>query len=62
MTVQIELEGKRYVQDRDTAAVLSGSRDEAVTFTERWTLALDGDGTTPWKIVSANVTDGASAP
>ena len=53
MTVEIELEGKRYVQDRDTAAVLSGSRDEAVTFTERWTLGLDGDATTPWKIVSA---------
>ena len=53
---------KRYVQDRDTAAVVSGSRDEAVTFTERWTLGLDGDGTTPWKIVSANVTDGAPAP
>ncbi|MGH3028306.1 MAG: TIM44-like domain-containing protein, partial [Gaiellaceae bacterium] len=62
MTVEIELEGKRYVQDRDTAAVVSGSRDEAVTFTERWTLGLDGDGTTPWKIVSANVTDGAPAP
>ena len=53
MTVEIELEGRRYVQDRDTAAVLSGSRDEAVTFTERWTLALAGAGTTPWTIVAA---------
>jgi len=52
MTVEIELEGKRYIQDRDTAAVLSGSRDEAVTFTERWTLALAGTGTTPWTIVA----------
>ncbi len=53
MTVEAQLSGRRYLEDRDTAAVLSGSKDAATDFTERWTLALDGDGGTPWKIVSA---------
>jgi predicted lipid-binding transport protein (Tim44 family) len=52
MTVEVEVEGRRYVQDRDTAAVLSGSRDEAATFTERWTFALDGTVPSPWRITA----------
>jgi predicted lipid-binding transport protein (Tim44 family) len=51
MTVELELGGRRYVEDRDTAAVLSGSKDSATTFTERWTLALDGPADAPWRIV-----------
>jgi predicted lipid-binding transport protein (Tim44 family) len=51
MTVDVELGGRRYVEDRDTAAVVSGSKDSAATFTERWTLALDGPADTPWRIV-----------
>jgi predicted lipid-binding transport protein (Tim44 family) len=51
MTVDLELGGRRYVEDRDTAAVVSGSKDSAATFTERWTLALDGPADTPWRIV-----------
>jgi predicted lipid-binding transport protein (Tim44 family) len=51
MTVDVELGGRRYVEDRDTAAVLSGSRDGAAAFTERWTLALDGPDDSPWRIV-----------
>ena len=42
MTVDVELGGRRYVEDRDTASVVSGSKDSATTFTEHWTLALDG--------------------
>ena len=53
MTVEVELGGRRYVEDRDTASVLSGSKDGATTFTERWTLALDGPDDAPWRIVSA---------
>jgi predicted lipid-binding transport protein (Tim44 family) len=53
MTVEVELGGRRYVEDRDTATVLSGSKSEATTFTERWTLALDGPETHPWRIVAA---------
>ena len=53
MTVVVEVGGRRYVEDRDTAAVLSGSKDAATTFTETWTLALDGPDDAPWRLVSA---------
>jgi predicted lipid-binding transport protein (Tim44 family) len=53
MTVQVELGGSRYVEDRDTTTVVSGSKDRATTFTERWTLALDGPPDSPWRIVTA---------
>lgn len=51
MTIAVELGGRRYVEDRDTAAVLSGSREAATTFTEHWTLALDGPELAPWRLV-----------
>ena len=52
MTIDVELGGRRYVEDRDTAAVVSGSKDSATTFGERWTLALDGPDDAPWRIVA----------
>jgi predicted lipid-binding transport protein (Tim44 family) len=52
MTIDVEVEGRRYLEDRDTAAVISGSRDRAITFTERWTFALDGDAEQPWRIAA----------
>jgi predicted lipid-binding transport protein (Tim44 family) len=53
MTIVVEVGGRRYVEDRDTAAVLFGSKDSATTFTETWTLALDGPDEAPWRLVSA---------
>jgi predicted lipid-binding transport protein (Tim44 family) len=53
MTVGVELGGSRYVEDRDTTTVVSGSKDRVATFTERWTLALDGPADSPWRIVTA---------
>jgi predicted lipid-binding transport protein (Tim44 family) len=53
MTIQVEVHGRRYVEDRDTAAVTAGSKDRATTFTERWTLALDGPDTAPWRLIDA---------
>lgn len=59
MEVAATLYGPRYVEDRDTAAVLSGSKERAVRFTERWTFALDGDADAPWRLVGgAPVEDG----
>ena len=52
MTLVVEVGGRRYVEDRDTAAVLSGSKDSATTFTETWTLALDGPDDAPWRLVA----------
>ena len=51
MTLSVHVRGRRYVEDRDTAAVLSGSRDRETAFTERWTMALDGTDATPWRLV-----------
>jgi predicted lipid-binding transport protein (Tim44 family) len=52
-TVEAELRGRRYVEDRDTLALVRGSRDAEVTFTERWRLALDGAGAVPWRLTAA---------
>jgi predicted lipid-binding transport protein (Tim44 family) len=52
MTVDVKLTGRRYLQDRATAAVLAGSDIHAITFTERWTLTLSGDAQNPWQITA----------
>jgi predicted lipid-binding transport protein (Tim44 family) len=48
MSVEVELEGRRYIEDRDTTAILAGSQSRATRFTEQWTFALDGDAHQPW--------------
>lgn len=50
MTLELRLTGRRYIEDRDTAAVVSGSQSRETTFTERWVLALDGSAEQPWRI------------
>jgi predicted lipid-binding transport protein (Tim44 family) len=60
MTIDIELAGRRYLEDRDTAAVVAGSQSRATTFIERWTLALDGPDDQPWRI--ADVRRSGRAP
>jgi hypothetical protein len=58
MTIEVEVGGRRYVEDRDTAAVVSGSKDRAAAFGERWVLALAGPDEAPWRVVEA----GTAAP
>jgi predicted lipid-binding transport protein (Tim44 family) len=53
MTVTVQAEGRRYIENRDTAAVVAGSQSTATRFTEHWTLALDGNTVNPWRIVDA---------
>ena len=53
MTVELEVHGSRYIEDRDTTAVVSGSPHSSAVFREHWRLALDGDDAHPWRIVSA---------
>jgi predicted lipid-binding transport protein (Tim44 family) len=48
--VEVDVRGRRYREHRDTQAVVSGSRDDEVDFTERWSLALEGEGEWPWRI------------
>jgi predicted lipid-binding transport protein (Tim44 family) len=50
--VEVAVRGRRYLENRDTQAVVMGSRDAEVSFTERWTLALDGEGEWPWRIAA----------
>jgi predicted lipid-binding transport protein (Tim44 family) len=53
MTVEARLRGRRYREDRDTLALLEGSRDRETSFDERWTLRLGDDPESPWRIVAA---------
>ena len=55
MTIDVVLAGRRYLEDRDTTAVVSGSQTRTVTFTERWTLALEGPDEQPWQIARVGV-------
>ena len=59
MTVDVKVTGRRYLQDRASAAILAGSDVHAVTFTERWTMTLSGDAQNPWQI-TATVTPALS--
>jgi predicted lipid-binding transport protein (Tim44 family) len=54
MTVEVEVRGRRYVEDRDDASVLSGSKSSETTRVERWTLALSGPDERPWQVVGAS--------
>jgi len=57
MSVELTVRGARYVENRDTVAVVSGSRDREVTFTEHWTFALDAaQPDQPWRIVDTTAT------
>jgi predicted lipid-binding transport protein (Tim44 family) len=52
MTAVVTLAGRRYVEDRDTAAVLGGSKGSDSETVQRWTFALSGDGAQPWRLAS----------
>ncbi len=52
MTVDIHVEGRRYIEDRATTRVLSGDPNRAVRFAERWRLELTGDAAEPWRIAA----------
>jgi predicted lipid-binding transport protein (Tim44 family) len=52
MGIEVDLLGRRYVEDRNTTTVVEGSRSKQVGFTEHWTLALCGDDAQPWRIVA----------
>lgn len=53
LTVEADVHGARYLEDRDTASVVAGSRSRPTGFTEHWTFALTDDPQQPWRICSA---------
>ncbi len=52
MTIDVDLRGRRYIEDRDTTRVVAGSVTRMTGFTEHWTMALTDDKDQPWQIVS----------
>lgn len=52
MTIDVDLRGRRYIEDRDTTKVLAGSSTHLIGFTERWQLAVTGEVDEPWRIVA----------
>jgi predicted lipid-binding transport protein (Tim44 family) len=52
MTVSLVVRGRRYVEDRDTADVLAGSKDADREARQRWTFALTGEAAVPWRLVA----------
>ncbi len=59
MMIDVDLRGRRYIEERSTTRVLAGSDTRLVGFTERWTLALTGESENPWRIVSVQTPAGA---
>ena len=53
MVIELEVHGARYVEDRDTTTVVSGSKSRETKFVERWTLTLDGAPEHPWRVSGA---------
>ena len=51
MQLEVRLQGRRYIEDRDTTAVVAGSQSNVVQFTEHWTMGLSDDKAQPWRIV-----------
>ncbi len=52
MTVEVHVQARRYLEDRATTAVVAGSKSRPSSFTERWTMTLDGDSAQPWRITA----------
>jgi predicted lipid-binding transport protein (Tim44 family) len=50
MSISVEIEGRRYIEDRSTSEILAGSQTQASRFSEDWTLTLDGPAEQPWRI------------
>ncbi len=59
MAIEVHLKGRRYIENRDTLVLVSGSQSKVTSFTERWTLALDGPAEQPWRIASVAATASA---
>jgi predicted lipid-binding transport protein (Tim44 family) len=53
--VEVEVRGRRYVEDRDDASVRSGSKQRETTSVEHWTLALSGPDDRPWQVADVRV-------
>jgi predicted lipid-binding transport protein (Tim44 family) len=53
MTIEVDVIGRRYIENRRTTEVLAGSQSREANFTEHWMFALDGPAQQPWRIAAA---------
>ena len=53
VAVDAKVTGVRYIEDRDTLAVVAGAKDRETTFIQRFVLQLDDDPERPWMLVAA---------
>jgi predicted lipid-binding transport protein (Tim44 family) len=60
VTVELQLAGRRYVENRDTLERLSGDPARERTWAETWVLALDGDAANPWRVARTSATPRAA--
>jgi predicted lipid-binding transport protein (Tim44 family) len=58
MAIEVDIEGRRYLEDRATTAVVSGSQSRSSSFTEHWTLVCDGDNAQPWRLAAVGAPAG----
>jgi predicted lipid-binding transport protein (Tim44 family) len=54
MSLEVQFEGRRWIEDRQTEGVVSGNPTRRAKFAEHWTLALSGDDAQPWRIVAVD--------
>jgi predicted lipid-binding transport protein (Tim44 family) len=59
MTVEVRVSGRRYLEDRTTAVVISGDKSVESSFTMRWRMELTDDDAHPWRV--ADVEAGRAA-
>lgn len=52
MAIEIQLSGRRYIENRDTTEVVAGNPSRDSEFTEHWTLSLDGSAGQPWRVAA----------
>ena len=59
VAVSADVEGARYIEDRDTTTVLQGDPKHRQPFTLRLDLALGDDPRNPWRLVAPQGVPGA---
>jgi predicted lipid-binding transport protein (Tim44 family) len=62
MTIEVEVGGRRYVEDRDTAAVVGGEKERAGTFNQSWTLALGPGRAIAWRVIESSASASPRPP
>jgi hypothetical protein len=55
MKLEVEVGGRRYVEDRDTAELVGGSKERTALLRASWTFVLDDPPSVPWRVAVAGM-------